>query len=732
MKFLSIIALVASLTGYVRPFVGTTNYGACNPGAVCPNGLMSVSPFNVMGSDLNTWDKDAGWWSTPYVYENKYFTGYSHLNFSGVGCPEGGILLTMPTSGPLQVDYHLYGSEYTDEEASPGYYCNRLLSGDIQTCVTATPRTSAELYSFHEGQANILLNLGEGLTNESGAWVRRVSDTEFEGMRMAGTFCYNPQAVFPVYFVVKVDKAPRESGFWKKQRPMGAEAAWDPDAGKYKIYKGYEREIAGDDIGCWFSFDVAEGEQILLRMGISAVSVEGARANLEAEQGGKDFTSICDAAMQMWESDLGRIRVEGGTREQREVFYTALYHTLIHPSVLNDVTGEYPLMESGGTGRVEPGRQRYSVFSLWDTYRNVHQLLTLAFPERQTDMVRSMIDMSREWGWMPKWELFGRETFTMEGDPAIAVITDTWLKGLRDYDIDTAVEAFIRSATAPGESNRMRPDIDPYIEKGYIPLGFFAQDFSGDNSVSHALEYYVADNALSLLLEDLGRHDEAVVFRQRAMGYRNYYDPGTGVLRPRNADGSFLSPFDPRDGEKFSNAPGFHEGSSWNYTFYVPHDVEGYASLMGGVKAFTSKLRRVFDEGLYDPANEPDIAYPYLFSRFKGYEWLTGKYVSEILSKYYTTAPDGIPGNDDTGTMSAWAVFSMMGLYPDCPGEPYYTLTAPVFDRVEISAPGTELVIRKSGNGRISSMRLGGKNLKSYRIGHRELLDGKELEFKLK
>jgi predicted alpha-1,2-mannosidase len=388
-------------------------------------------------------------------------------------------------------------------------------------------------------------------------------------------------------------------------------------------------------------------------------------------------------------------------------------------------------------GKVAQGHVRYTVFSLWDTYRNLHQLMTLVWPDRQEDMVRSMIDMYKEWGWLPKWELFGRETFTMEGDPAIPVIADTWLKGLRGFDIDAAYDAALKSATTKGSDNPVRPDIDPYMEKGYIPLGWFSADFSGDNSVSHALEYYVADNALSLLAGGLGHDDEAKLFRERSLGYRNYYSRESGTLRPITKDGEFLSPFDPRQGENFEPVPGFHEGSAWNYTFYVPHDVEGYAKLMGGSKVFVDKLQKVFDEGLYDPANEPDIAYAYLFSRFRGEEWRTQKTVSELLTKYYTTGTDGIPGNDDVGTMSAWAVFSMMGFYPDCPGEPYYTLTTPAFDEIEISLdedyyPAGKLKITKTGDGTIRSMKLGGRRLGEYRIPHSSLVGSGTLEFKCK
>lgn len=737
--FMASASAAERVTQYVNPFVGTTNFGTTNPGAICPNGMMSVTPFNVMGSDLNVYDKDSRWWSTPYCFENKFFTGFSHVNLSGVGCPELGVVLTMPTTGPVCPDHRIYGSEYTGEYAEPGYYSCDLTAYGIRAEASATVRTSAERYTFPAGRSNILVNLGEGLTNETGAWVRKVSDTEIEGMRLAGTFCYNPQAVFPVYFAIRVSRRPSESGFWKKQPPMtGVEAEWTPDNGKYKIYTKYGRELAGDQLGYWFSFDTEAGEQIELQMGVSFVSCENAWENLAAEQEGFGFDKVRGQAAAKWEADLSRIKVEGGSEKDRKVFYTALYHALIHPNILNDVNGEYPLAESDGTGRVPAGENRYTVFSLWDTYRNLHQLMTLVYPEKQLDMVRSMTGIYDDWGWMPKWELYGRETFTMEGDPAIPVIADTWLKGLRDFDIEKAYGAFIKSADTPGKDNLMRPDIDPYIEKGYIPLGYFAADLSGDNSVSHALEYYIADHALSLLAADLGKTKDAETFRQRSLGYKHYYSPESGTFRPICMDGKFMAPFNPRQGENFEAVPGFHEGSAWNYTFYVPHDIHGLAKIMGGRKAFVKKLAMVFEDGLYDPANEPDIAYPYLFSYFSGEEWRTQELVDKLIDRHYTTLPDGIPGNDDTGTMSAWAIFSMMGFYPDCPGEPSYTLTTPRFDRIEISLEPTlcnghdKIVITKKGGKRISGIRLGGKNYGKYRISHKNLTEGGTLHFECK
>ena len=729
------VAMAQKPADLVNPFIGTTNFGTTNPGAVTPNGMMSVVPFNVMGSDLNVFDKDQRWWSAPYEYNNKFFTGYAHVALSGVGCPEASSLLVMPTSGELDVNYFSYGSEYTNEKATPGYYSNELTKYGIKTEVTATTRSSCERYTFPAGKGNIILNLGQGLSNECGAMVRRVSSTEIEGFKLLGTFCYTTQAVFPIYFVMRVSKAPTSEGAWKFQPALtGVEAEWTPDDGTYKLYENYYREVAGDNIGYRFCYDdLAEGEQITVQLGVSFVSIENARENLNAEQQGKDFDAVHAQAVEQWNSDLGRISIEGGTKEQQTIFYTALYHALIHPSIISDVNGEYPKMENGETGKSD--HTRYTVFSLWDTYRNLHQLLTLVYPERQTDMLRTMVGMYEDWGWLPRWELFGRETFTMEGDPAAIVIADSWIKGLRDFDIKTAYEAMLKSATTEGAKNPIRRDIDPYIKDGFIPLWYFSSDLSGDNSVSHALEYCSADYAIAQLADSLGDKARAKEFIKRSQSYHRYYCKEHGTLRPLTKEGKFLGDFDPATGKNFENVPGFHEASAWCYTFAVPHDLAGLTKLMGGKKNFVKSLQGVFDNGHYDPANEPDIVYPYLFSRIKGEEWRTQKEVKNILDNHYKNAPDGIPGNDDTGTMSAWAVFSMMGIYPDCPGEPTYTITTPVFDKVQINTPGEKITIecdRPTADCHyIDNIKLNGKQ-SGYRITHKQLLDNANIKLKLK
>ena len=718
----------------VNPFIGTSNYGTTNPGAVCPQGMMSVVPFNVMGSDLNRFDKDRQWWSTPYSADNKFFTGFAHGSLSGVGCPELGSLLLMPTQGALIVDYKEYGSEYKDEVASPGYYATRLTKYGILAEATASMRTGLSRFTFPKGESHILLNLGEGLTNESGATVRFVNETEIEGSKLLGTFCYNPTAVFPVYFVMKLSKAPTKRGYWKKQRPMTAEAAWDADAGKYKIYGSYTREMSGDDVGVWFDYETEENESISVKMGISYVSIENARKNMEAEQPDFDFDKVHKAAREMWNRDLSRVEIEGGSKDERTIFYTGLYHLLIHPNILQDVNGEYPQMESLQVGHTKGNR--YTVFSLWDTYRNVSTLMTLLYPDRQLDIIRTMIDMYKENGWLPKWELYGRETFTMEGDPSIPYIVDAYMRGLRDYDVNLAYEAMRKGATTPGEFNLLRPDANDYFTRGYVPL---REQY--DNSVSHALEYYIADWNLSNFAQALGKKADAQLFYERSMGYKHYYSKEFKTLRPLLPDGSFYSPFDPKQGENFEPSPGFHEGNAWNYTFYVPHDIKGLAKLMGGDKAFINHLQSVFDKGYYDPANEPDIAYPYLFSYFKGEEWRTQKLIHELLKSGYHNAPNGVPGNEDTGTMSAWAIFSMMGFYPACPGDVNYVLTSPAFDKVTIHLderfyPKGKLVIESKHDSPesvyVQEITVGDRKLKGFTLSHDRLVNAGTLRFLLK
>lgn len=727
-------SIAQELTDLVNPFIGTANYGATNPGALVPNGMMSVSPFNVMGSTKNKYDKDSLWWSTPYAYNNQYFTGYSHVNLSGVGCPDMGALLLMPTTGELNVNYEEYGSPYNTQKASPGYFSNQLSKYHIKTEVSATKRSSIARFTFPKGQANILFNLGAGLTNESGAWMRRVNATEIEGMKMLGTFCYHPQAVFPIYFVMRVNKKPNTKGYWKKQPEMPVKSQWDKTAGTRKLYTEYTKDIAGDDIGAYFTYHFDQRDTVEVQIGVSFVSIANARKNLTKEQSSFNFKKTKDVAQKLWENQLSKIQVKGGSHDQKVIFYTALYHALIHPNILNDVNGDYPKMSSNKI--LKTTTNRYTVFSLWDTYRSLHQLLTLLYPEKQTDMINSMVHMYKESGWLPRWELYGHETLTMEGDPAIPIIVDSWMKGLRNFDVNSAYKAMYKSATTPGKDNLLRPDIDDYLERGYIPL---RQPY--DNSVAHALEYYIADNALSKFADSLGKTKDADRFYKQSLHYKKYYSSEYSLLRPILPDGSFLPSFDPEQGQNFESSPGFHEGNSWSYSFMVPHDIKGLIKLHGGEKPFIQKLQEVFDQGYYDPTNEPDMNYPYLFSYIKGQEWRTQELTQKLLAQYFKNSPDGLPGNDDAGTMSTWAIFTMMGFYPDDPTSPSYTFTSPIFDEITLKLnskyyPKGDLdikVIRANKKAKsIERIEIDGQVYHKFRITHQQLIEAHRITFYLK
>ena len=721
---------------YVNPFIGTSNYGATNPGAVVPAGMVSVVPFNVAfkkGAE-NQFEKDSEWHSRPYVFENKFLTGFTHVNLSGVGCPDLGSIILMPTTGELEFDPEKHGTTYSDEIAKPGFYSNKLEKYGIETQMSATTRTGISRYTFPEGEANILLNLGLGLTNETGAMLRVVSDTEVEGFKLIGTFCYNPEDVRPVYFVAKFSKPAREFGAWKKMPKFkGVEGDWTKYNDKYKPYNGYLREMVGEDIGAYFRYDVAESESIEVKVGVSYVSIENARMNLSVEQPGFALDKTAEQASSQWNTLLNRIQVEGGTEDDKTIFYSALYHVMLHPNIIQDVNGEYPLMEGFGVGKTG-GKNRYTVFSLWDTYRNVHPFLSLVYPDLQLDMIHSMLGMYKESGWLPKWELLGMETGVMVGDPATPVIADTYLRGIQNFDVNLAYEAMTKAATQL-ENNKLRPGIKEYDIMGYIPEG---SESGVWGTVSTTLEYNISDWNLAQFARALGKGDDADYFTKRSLSYRRYFDDSTGMLRPIVKDKGWLSPFDPEAGKNFEPVIGFVEGNAWQYRFYVPHDIRGLQQLLGGEKPFLDALNACFDTDNYDMANEPDITYSYLFNYVKGEEWRTQERVRALIRKHYFNGPAGIPGNDDTGTLSTWLLFSMMGFYPDCPGKMDYALASPVFDKITIDLdgnfyPGKQLVIEAIGGegDRFLTKKIAwnGKGVDGYFINHHELVKGGVLRF---
>ena len=739
LTLITVVGLLSSVSAqnpadYVNPFIGSDNYGTTNPGAIVPRGMISAVPFNVSGRP-NKHEKDSDWWSTPYSNVNETFTGFSHVNLSGVGCPDLGTIILMPTTGELKTSPGEYATSYTDEEAEPGYYTNKLTRYDIKTEVTASVRSAVNRYTFPAGQANVLLNLGLGLTNEQDGYLRITSDNEVEGFRTVGSFCYNsPEEIYPVYFVIKLDKKANTYGAWKKPPHYnGVEGNWMGYNGKTRLMKEYTKPLVGDSIGAYFTYHFDKETEVEVQVGVSYVSIENARENLQKEIANKHFDEICTEAYNKWNETLSRIIVKGGTEDQKTIFYTALYHTHIHPNTLNDINGEYPTVGSGKIGKTEG--TRYTVFSLWDTYRNMHQLMSLVYPDEQLGMVRSMIDMYKENGWLPKWELNSTETFTMVGDPAAVVISDTYMRGIRDFDTDLAMEAMLKSATQT-ENNPLRPELNEYLKHQYIPV---QEEFDG--SVSTTLEYGAADFAIAQMAKELGQTSTYKTFMKRAGYYKNMYDKGEGVMRPRMSDGSWFAPFSPMDGANFKPVTGFIEGTSWHYSFMVPYDAKGLIKLNGGNKKFVDKLQSVFDNGLYEPDNEPDMGYAFLFNYVKGEEWRTQKEVRKIVDHDYSNTPGGIPGNDDTGTMSAWLAFAMMGIYPDAPAVPQYTICSPYFDEITIeldsdfySSKNFTIETVKASNeaSTIEKMELNGQALKSYFISHDDIVKGGKLKIWLK
>ena len=721
-----LITEAQTYSDYVNPFIGTSNFGATNPGAIAPRGMVSVSPFNVAGSQ-NTLEKDSRWLSNPYVNENTFLTGFSHVNLSGVGCPDLGVILTMPTTGDLETDHLKYGSTYENEVAKAGFYSTTLKKYKIKVETTATTRTGISKYSFPKGKSNILLNLGLGLTNEQGGMLKIVSSSEIEGLRNVGSFCYKkPEESYPIYFVVQFSKPSLNFGIWKNtSKYEGIEKQWMPYNGQTRLYKEYRKEVIGDSIGAYMSYNFKEPTDVEVKIGVSYVSIENARNNLIKETNELSFEKIYQQTKLSWDNLLSKIDVEGGTNNDKTIFYTALYHALIHPNTLNDVNGEYPKMKSRETLKTEG--TRFTVFSLWDTYRNLHSLMSLVYPKQQSDMVKSMLSIYDESGWLPKWELNSTETTTMVGDPAGIIIADTYLRGIKDFNIEKAYEAMTKSATVL-EGNLLRPGIREYLKKGYLTT-----ESTKSGSVSTTQEYNISDFAIAQLAKGLEKKEDEDFYKKRSISYRKLFDKDFNLLRPRNKDNSWVKPFKPETGANFKKNLGFIEGNSWQYTFMLSHDIKGLIELMGGEKAYSQQLQKVFNIGQFDMANEPDIGYPYLFNYIKGEEWRSQKIVSSLISKYFKNTPDGLPGNDDTGTMSAWLIYSMMGIYPISPAEPIYTFTTPLFDKITIQLDSRyyknkQLIIEKEGEGFIRKIKLNDKTINSFFINHQDLVNAGHLK----
>ncbi|MBN1384482.1 MAG: GH92 family glycosyl hydrolase [Elusimicrobia bacterium] len=513
-----------------------------------------------------------------------------------------------------------------------------------------------------------------------------------------------------------------------------ARFVWAP----YKVIKKSQCSITGKHLVGIVDYSTQKDEIILMKVGISFVSIEGARKNLEAEIPDWDFERVRNEAKESWNERLKKIRVEGGSDKQKTIFYTALYHTLIHPNIFIDVDGKY----YGIDHRIHISTDtHYAIFSGWDVFRAEMPLLTLIEPVVDNEIIRSLICKYEQGGWLPIWEFANSYANCMIGDPAVPVIVDTYMKGLRDFDIEKAYEAMKKSALRlppQGHPFRGRRGLEEYKRLGYIPEGtpgVWA-------SVSTTLEYAYPDWCLAQIAKDLAREEDYKSFIRRACNWQNLFDSSAGFMRPKNRDGDWLSPFDPLQWEH-----GFCESNSWQQSWFVPHDVQGLIDLMGK-EEFIEKLNTLFDRGLihnflgwgrnpyYYHGNEPDQHVVYLYN-YLGMPWKTQYWVREIMEKAYGLGPDGLCGNDDCGQTSAWYIFSAIGFYPVCPGQNVYVLGSPIFDKVTIQLDkpyqGKTFVIEavnvSEENKYIQSVSLNGKPLNRSWIKHSEIVNGGVLSF---
>ena len=726
---------------FVDPFIGTDGMGHTFPGACVPFGGIQLSPdtdivpHNIAGKyQQRTYDYCAG-----YRHSDSTIVGFSHRHLSGTGHSDLGDILIMPTTGPVQLtpgtadhpeDGYRSRFSHDTEVARPGLYEVTLADYGIRARLSATKRVGVHEYTYPSYQKqNIILDLTHSIYGYDGkvcrATLRVENDTLVTGFRLTDGWARTNYT----YFAISFSKPIRDYGYEDK-KPSAYSGFWR----RFDIGHNFP-DMAGRDVAAWFSFD--EGEQLTVKVAISAVDAAGAIRNLEAEAAGS-FDEIASMAAQEWDKALGRFEVEG-TDSEKTMFYTSVYHTLINPSVYMDVDGKYRGVD-GNIHQAE-GFTNYTVFSLWDTYRAEHPFLGLLWPEENSDMIKSMVEHWKQnaVGMLPVWSLMGNENWCMSGYHAVPVLADAIVKGTYKGSAEEALAAMTATSKV-----RIYEGLGFYMDHGFVPL-----DESG-TAASTTLEYSYDDWTIYAAALKAGASEIADEYGRRAMNYANVYDPSIGYARPRYSDGSFKKDFDIDQ----TYGEGFIEGNSRNFSFHVPQDVKGVMDLMGGEKAFLGKLENLFAMDLdpkyyednediekeclvggYVHGNEPSHHVPYLFA-WTSKPWLTQYWVREIMNKMYREGIDGLGGNDDCGQMSAWYLFSAMGFYPVCPGTDQYVLGAPYLPYIRISLPdGKKLEIKADGvsdrNRYVKRVKINGKPLDRRYVTHEEILDGGVWEFEM-
>lgn len=670
----------------VDPFIGTGFHGHTYPGATAPYGAVQLSPDTRKGN----WDACSG-----YHYSDSTLMGFSHTHLSGTGCIDLGDILFRPSlQTPLAFSH-------SDEKASPGYYSVNLKEAGVLAELTTTPHVGIHRYTYKkETEATLVVDMDHLLDNEYmyEGWVKRTGDNELTGMRRTRGWVDNQY----VFFVAQFSQP-----FSSMEQPSERQAV--------------------------LTFDTTTGKPIVCKVGVSIVNEENARLNLEQETDsyGFDFDAIHQATRSDWEKELDVITVEGGTEAERTNFYTALYHSKIIPNIASDVNGQYRRHDMS-VATIPAGRRQFSTFSTWDTFRAWHPMMTLLDTTLVNDMVQSLLDMYDASGELPLWPLSAGETGTMIGYHSTSIIADAYLKGIRGYDAEHALEAMKISA----EKNKKGADY--YIKEGFIPTNIKKE------SVSCLLEFAYDDWCIAQMAKALGHMDDYGTFIKRSQNFINVFDGSTRFFRGKRQDGNWETPFDP-----FAIGRSYTEATAWQYRFFTPHDVYGLTQLFGGREAFIADLDSLFMVtsevvgdlvdvtglvGQYAHGNEPSHHMAYLYS-YVGQPWKTQEWTRRLLDEMYQPTPEGIIGNEDCGQMSAWYLLSSLGFYSVCPGSNQFILTTPLFDKATVKLGNGKILTitanQPEKNKYITSVSLNGEEIKHCYITYDQLMQGGTLDFTL-
>jgi predicted alpha-1,2-mannosidase len=672
--------LVSDPASLVDPFAGTGT-GAVSPGSIgeFPG---ADTPFGMVQWSPDTYpDRVSG---SGYSYDDTHISGFSLTHLSGDGCPAYGDIPVLPTVGTVgsQPEATVDSFSHSEEQASPGRYSVVLGPSDIRFAMSVTTRTGIAEMTFPAApQANVLFKVSGSANPVSAASVNVVGDDEVTGEVTSGQFCQTGTS-YTLYFAAYFEKPFAEHGTWAKTVEPGT------------------TRCTGDECGAYVSFDTQTSRTVLMKIGISFVSVANAESNIAAEDPGWSLDKIETEATGSWNTMLGRVRVGGGSKTQQKIFYTALYHSLLHPNVVSDANGQY----MGDDGRVhQSSSPQYSNFSEWDIYRSEIELISMVAPTQAADMIQSLVNDGEQNGWLPKWAIADGDASQMNGDSADPIIAAAYAFGVRDFDQKAALAAMLKGAEQNETGHGLeieRQYLSQYISQHYVDansLDLTSIDYSIGGSVT--LEYAIDDFAIAQLAESLGDQSVYEAMMQRSHNWQYLFNAATGYIEAKNSDGTFPEgPAFQKDLFEPGGEQGFEEGNAIQYTWAVPQDLDALSNLMGGPSAAALKLTTFFSQlnaGRYEPydwaGNEPSLWSPWEFDYF-GAPWETQDFVRQIATTEYRDAPVNEPGNDDLGAISSWYVWAAIGLYPVTPGTANLAIASPLFPKISIELPSGHLL----------------------------------------